>query len=638
MRLMRRSTSVSLLSLFLTLPVLASPMQDAPIAPAIFPLTLLAEAEQTAVGGANPEAEATAKAAAEEEARRQAQAESAARAEQNAANRAAEEQARRQAEAEAAARAEQSAANRAAEEQARRQAEAEAATRAEQEAASRAAEEQARGQAEAEAAARAEQNAANRAAEEQTQGRAETVTKTEGESLAPTKQAESGEAPTRTAPNPPPVAAEPDATNAQTSAPEPAAAPESPALSTPPRQRQHPGREGNAPSMPSPSEPAPTPEPSSTLASENPAPILDSAKETASEPRPEIATQRQRPAREAAANAPPTADDLSAQTQMGSAPPRSSRAERGERQGSGRQSQRPGQAQSLGGTGNRRIFSVDRSNIVETPDTARIARQSDEVIVERLPGNRTRETIIRPNGDEIVTIYNRWGDIIQRSRILPDGREVFLSYGHRSEEKEENAWRDPGRNLPPLRLAVSAGDYVLDAERVEDEREFYGFLKKPPVERIERPYSLNEVKRSARLRDKVRRIEMSNLPFASGSAEIPERQIDRLAGLASAILMLLEKNPAETFLIEGHTDAMGPEVENLALSDRRAENLAVVLSDVFGIPPENLATQGYGERFLRIGTDGPEPLNRRIVFRRITPLILPLQEGDPRAGRTQRER
>ncbi|OGT90041.1 MAG: hypothetical protein A2286_02170 [Gammaproteobacteria bacterium RIFOXYA12_FULL_61_12] len=390
--------------------------------------------------------------------------------------------------------------------------------------------------------------------------------------------------------------------------------------------------------MSSPSEPALTPEPSPTLVSENPAPILDSAKETTSEPRPEVATQRQRPAREGAANAPPPADDLSAQTQMESAPPRSSRAERGERQGSGRQSQRPGQAQSLGGTGNRRIFSVDRSNIVETPDTARIARQRDEVIVERLPGNRTRETIIRPNGDEIVTIYNRWGDIIQRSRILPNGREVFLSYGHRSEEKEENAWRDPGRNLPPLRLAVSAGDYVLDAERVEDEREFYGFLKKPPVERIERLYSLNEVKRSARLRDKVRRIEMSNLPFASGSAEIPERQIDRLAGLASAILMLLEKNPAETFLIEGHTDAMGPEVENLALSDRRAENLAVVLSDVFGIPPENLATQGYGERFLRIGTDGPEPLNRRIVFRRITPLILPLQEGDPRAGRTRRER
>lgn len=390
--------------------------------------------------------------------------------------------------------------------------------------------------------------------------------------------------------------------------------------------------------MPSPSEQAPTPESGSTRASENPAPILDSAKETASEPRPEVATQRQRPAREGAANAPPPADDLSAQTRMESAPPRSSRAERGERQGSGRQSQRPGQARSIGGTDNRHIFSVDRANIVETPDTARLARQRDKVIVERLPGGRTRETIVRPNGVEIVTIYNRWGDIIQRSRILPNGREVFLSYGHRSEEKEENAWRDPGRNLPPLRLAVSAGDYVLDAERVEDEREFYGFLKQPPVERVERLYSLSEVKRSARLRDKVRRIEMSNLPFTSGSAEIPERQIDRLTGLANAILKLLERNPAETFLIEGHTDAMGPDIDNLTLSDRRAENLAMVLTDVFGIPPENLATQGYGERFLRIETDGPEPLNRRIVFRRITPLILPLRGDDPGIGRSRRER
>ncbi|MBU0500410.1 MAG: OmpA family protein [Gammaproteobacteria bacterium] len=283
----------------------------------------------------------------------------------------------------------------------------------------------------------------------------------------------------------------------------------------------------------------------------------------------------------------------------------------------------------MGEVGDRRIFSQDRANIVESPDTRRLARQRDRVLVERLQRGRSRETIFRPNGIQLVTIHDRWGNIIQRSRIMPNGREIFLSYGPEYRGEEHNAWRDPGRDLPPLRMNRPADDFILDADRVQDEREFYAFLKRPPVERIERLYSLNEVKRSARLRDKIPRIELNNFTFASGSAEIAARQVDRLEGLANAILRLLERNPAETFLIEGHSDAVGSDVDNLALSDRRAESLAIVLSDVFDIPPENLATRGYGERFLRIRTERPEPLNRRIVFRRITPLIVPINYGTP---------
>lgn len=290
----------------------------------------------------------------------------------------------------------------------------------------------------------------------------------------------------------------------------------------------------------------------------------------------------------------------------------------------------------MGEFGDRRIFSLDRATIVESYDTSRLARQRDRVTVERLQRGRIRETIVRPNGVLIVTIYDPWGNVIQRSRVLPNGREIFLSYGPEYLEDEHNAWRDPGDDLPPLHLSRPADDFILDADLVRDGREIYAFLKRPPLERIERLYSLNEVKRSARLRDKMPRIELNNFAFTSGSAEIGVRQVARLEGLANAILKLLEKNPAETFLIEGHSDAVGSDIDNLALSDRRAESLAIVLSDVFGIPPENLATRGYGERFLRIRTDGPEPLNRRIVFRRITPLIVPVSYGAPGEGRPYR--
>jgi len=87
------------------------------------------------------------------------------------------------------------------------------------------------------------------------------------------------------------------------------------------------------------------------------------------------------------------------------------------------------------------------------------------------------------------------------------------------------------------------------------------------------------------------------------------------------MLGLLQRNPAETFLIEGHTDAVGTAASNLVLSDARAASVAQILTEAYHIPPENLATQGYGSSFLKIQTDGPERLNRRVVIRRITPLI-----------------
>ena len=84
---------------------------------------------------------------------------------------------------------------------------------------------------------------------------------------------------------------------------------------------------------------------------------------------------------------------------------------------------------------------------------------------------------------------------------------------------------------------------------------------------------------------------------------------------------ILSRNPDEMFMIEGHTDAVGSEEDNLTLSDRRAELVALILTEEFGVPAENLTTQGYGEQFLKIPTDGPERLNRRTSARRITPLL-----------------
>jgi outer membrane protein OmpA-like peptidoglycan-associated protein len=44
------------------------------------------------------------------------------------------------------------------------------------------------------------------------------------------------------------------------------------------------------------------------------------------------------------------------------------------------------------------------------------------------------------------------------------------------------------------------------------------------------------------------------------------------------------------------------------------------------VAPENLTTQGYGEEFLKIPTQGPERANRRVSVRRITPLLSQSEE------------
>jgi outer membrane protein OmpA-like peptidoglycan-associated protein len=84
---------------------------------------------------------------------------------------------------------------------------------------------------------------------------------------------------------------------------------------------------------------------------------------------------------------------------------------------------------------------------------------------------------------------------------------------------------------------------------------------------------------------------------------------------------VIDRNPDEMFMIEGHTDAVGSDEDNLSLSDRRAESVAIILTEQFGVPAENLTTQGYGEQYLKVNTEQAERLNRRVAVRRITPLL-----------------
>ncbi|TWF49745.1 OmpA family protein [Neorhizobium alkalisoli] len=272
------------------------------------------------------------------------------------------------------------------------------------------------------------------------------------------------------------------------------------------------------------------------------------------------------------------------------------------------------------------IISIDNQPVVRHDDSRRFYDGDRQPEYDRLSDDRVREVIVRPDGTRIITVRNRYGEIIQRSRVVRGGQEYVLYYSPEIANETRGpdyVWRDPGDDLPPMRLSVPLDDYIIDTSR-DPNRDYYQFLEQPPVENVERVYSLDEVRYSARIRDKVRRIDLDTITFATGSAEVPMSQAGSLRKVADAINKVLQKDPSETFLIEGHTDAVGSDQSNLVLSDQRAESVARVLSDAFGIPPENLTTQGYGEQYLKVQTDGPNAENRRVTIRRITPLVRPV--------------
>ncbi|MGR3362687.1 MAG: OmpA family protein, partial [Maritimibacter harenae] len=136
-----------------------------------------------------------------------------------------------------------------------------------------------------------------------------------------------------------------------------------------------------------------------------------------------------------------------------------------------------------------------------------------------------------------------------------------------------------------------------------------------------RTYSLRQVRQYSGVRDLAPVIEVDNITFNTGSAVITASQAEELTALGQAIRDVIEERPDAVFLVEGHTDTVGSAAYNLALSDRRAESVALALTEYFDVPPENLITQGYGESELKVMTTGPERANRRANVRNITPLL-----------------
>jgi outer membrane protein OmpA-like peptidoglycan-associated protein len=275
--------------------------------------------------------------------------------------------------------------------------------------------------------------------------------------------------------------------------------------------------------------------------------------------------------------------------------------------------------------GGRTVFTEPGRIIIQDPGGQSFIRH-DEMerfrygardIETRRDGDETRTIVIRPDGSQIITLVGRDGQLLRRIRRDREGREIIII---------DNTYRDPSAvggfyvDLPPPVIGIPMNRYIVESEEASPDV-IYETMEAPPVERIQRRYSLDEIRYSPSVRQLMPSIDLDTINFESGSWEIPPDQAAKLQVIADGLNRAISRNPREVFLIEGHTDAVGSDVDNLSLSDRRAESAAELLTQQFQVPAENLTSQGYGKQYLKVPTDGPERRNRRVTIRRITPLL-----------------
>lgn len=246
-------------------------------------------------------------------------------------------------------------------------------------------------------------------------------------------------------------------------------------------------------------------------------------------------------------------------------------------------------------------------------DDVLLRRPGADVATYRYDDGSTRNVVTYEDGTVVETIRAADGRVLRRARTLSDGTEVVLFDD--TQATQEVVINDlPQVNDTPTRQRVVYRDGT-DAEALARA------LAAEQTTKIDRVFSLNQVRNIEAVRHLVPEITVDTINFETNSAAIRPVEAEALAALGTAMKDAIARNPSEVFLVEGHTDAVGNYAYNLALSDRRAESVALALTEYFDVPPENMVLQGYGESDLVIPTTEAARENRRSAVRRITPLL-----------------
>ncbi len=124
-----------------------------------------------------------------------------------------------------------------------------------------------------------------------------------------------------------------------------------------------------------------------------------------------------------------------------------------------------------------------------------------------------------------------------------------------------------------------------------------------------RSLSLGEREQIAEIASTKPKVDLE-IQFDYNSADISKTSLTTVQELGKAL-----SNPSlkgSTFVVAGHTDAVGSEPYNLDLSERRADTIKHYLVDKYGIAGSDLVTVGYGKSKLKDASNPTAPINRRV--------------------------
>ena len=124
-----------------------------------------------------------------------------------------------------------------------------------------------------------------------------------------------------------------------------------------------------------------------------------------------------------------------------------------------------------------------------------------------------------------------------------------------------------------------------------------------------RSLSLGEREEIAELATAKPKIDL-DIQFEYNSARINQASLSTVQELGKALSTPELKG--STFVVAGHTDAIGGDAFNQDLSERRADTIKRYLADKYGIAGADLVTVGYGKSKLKDPGAPAAAVNRRV--------------------------